>query len=107
MKLLWNDSIMSATEYPNGWVFLRWEDNKHGRLQKRLVYNLIAAEDYILQHGLKGWFTSSELAHAQFQMLLYKVGARFMMKDTEYVYMNKWLLRPEDKYNHCLRKVAA
>lgn len=98
MKKIFDDHIMEATEYPEGWLFFRWVSNKHGRLQKRLVKDLMLMEDVIIAKGLKGWFTSSELAHKDFQMILHRVGARFLAKDSEYVYMNKWLTRPEDKY---------
>jgi hypothetical protein len=98
MKKIFDDGIMEVTEYPEGWLFLRWLDNKHGRLQRKLLKDLFHVEQLILKRGLKGWFTSSEIAHRKFQMLLHKIGAQFMAKDPEYVYMNKWITRPEDKY---------
>ena len=101
--MIFDDGIMEATEYPEGWLFFRWMDNKHGRLQKRLVKDLMAMETIILERGLKGWFTSSELAHTGFQMLLHRIGAKFMAKDLQYIYMNKWITRPEDKYKGATR----
>jgi hypothetical protein len=98
MKVIFSDGIMEATEYPEGWLFLRWIDNKHGRLQKKLLKDLFHVEQLILKRGLKGWLTSSEVAHREFQMLLHKVGAQFMAKDPEYIYFNKWITRPEDIY---------
>ena len=67
-------------------------------LQKQLVKDLIWVEKHILENNLKGWFTSSELAHKDFQKILHKVGARFMSQDTDFVYMNKWLEKKEDAY---------
>ncbi len=99
MIKIFDDGIMEATFYPEGWLFLRWLDNKVGYLQKNLVKDLMWAEDHILKNKLKGWFTSSELAHKDFQLILHKVGAVFMAKDPEYIYFQKWIHKPEDKYH--------
>ena len=94
---------MEATQYPEGWVFLRWIDNKRGYLQKKLVKDLLHMERYILENGLKGWFTSSEQDHKDFQMILHKVGAKYMAKDPEFIYFSKWIQNEGDKY---VRKCA-
>ena len=95
---LFNNGTIEATLYPEGWVFLRWVNNKHGRLQKKLVKDLKMIEAYILTFKLKGWFTSSEIAHKDFQMLLHKVGAKFMNKDTDFIYFQKWIQNEGDLY---------
>ena len=71
---IFDDGILEATLYPNRWVFCRWIDNKHGRLQKRLIRDLNAIEKYILDSQLYGWFTDSELSHNEFHKLLVKFG---------------------------------
>jgi len=98
MTVIFSDGVMEATYYPEGWLFLRWLNNKVGRLSKQLVMDLMWAERHILQHHLKGWFTSSEIEHKDFQKILHKVGARFMSQDTDFVYLNKWLEKEGDKY---------
>ena len=98
MQTIFSDGIMEVTEYPEGWLFLRWSDNKHGRLQKKLVQDLMFIEDLILKRGFKGWFTSSEIDHRDFQMILHKVGASFMAKDAAFVYLKKSIAKPEDLY---------
>lgn len=103
MKKIFDDKIMEATEYPEGWIFLRWLDNKVGRLSVKLVKDLMFMEDFILKYGYKGWFTSSEIAHHDFQMLLHKVGAKFMAKDTDFVYLCKWVQNESDKYKGATR----
>jgi len=99
MKQIFNDGVMEVTEYPEGWVFLRWIDNEKGFLQKRLVKDLVYIEKYILDNHLKGWFTSSELDHRDFQMILHRVGGKVMAKDPSYVYFHKWISKPEDLHN--------
>jgi hypothetical protein len=99
VQVIFNDGIMEVTYFPEGWLFLRWVDNKIGHLEKQLVKDLIWAEKHILVNKLKGWFTSSELAHTDFHMILHKVGAKFMGKDTDYCYFNKWIEKPEDAYH--------
>lgn len=98
MKKIFDDGIMEATEYPEGWLFLRWLDNKVGHLSVKLVKDLMFMENFILKCGYKGWFTSSENDHHEFQMLLHKVGAKFMAKDTDFVYLLKWIQNESDKY---------
>ena len=98
MTTLFNDGVMEATIYPEGWIFVRWIQNMHGRLQKKLVKDLMQVEQYILINHLKGWFTSSETDHHEFQSFIKRVGATFMAKDPTYIYFKKWLLKPEDKY---------
>lgn len=106
MNVIFTDGIMEATIYPEGWLFLRWLENKHGRLQRKLVKDLRKMEDYIFTNGLKGWFTSSEIAHTDFQMLLHKIGATFMAKDPEYIYFQKWISKESDKYRKKVKKVV-
>jgi len=98
-ELLCNDGVIEATLYPEGWLYLRWMQNKHGRLQKRLVMDLMCLEDYILANGLKGWFTRSEKVHYDFHKLLKRVGAReWLWEEPDYIQFNKWVLKPEDLY---------
>jgi len=75
MTKIFDDGILEATLYKNGWVFCRWLDNQHGRLQKRLIRDLNRVERNILRLGLHGWFTDSELEHTEFHKLLTKFGA--------------------------------
>lgn len=98
MRIIFTDGIMEATQYPDGWIFLRWLDNKRGYLQKKLLQDLVKMESYIFDNKLKGWFTSSEKDHTDFQMLLHRIGAKFMMKDAAFVYFNKWIQKEGDKY---------
>lgn len=107
METLWNDGIMEVTVYPEGWLFLRWMKNHYGHLQRKLLLDFMQAERYVLTNGLNGWFTSSELPHREFQRLLYRIGARFMMKDKDFVYMNKWILKDSDLYIPGIRKKVA
>jgi hypothetical protein len=71
---IFNDGILEATLYPSKWVFCRWVDNKHGRLQKRLIKDLNDIERYIYSKKLHGWFTDSEINHSNFHKLLIKFG---------------------------------
>jgi len=76
MKKIFDDGILEATLYPDkGWVFVRWLQNTHGRLQKKLVKDLNWIERFILAAKLHGWFTDSELEHIAFHRLLIKFGA--------------------------------
>lgn len=76
MKKIFDDGILEATLYPESrWVFVRWIQNKHGRLQKKLVHDLNGIEQMILNKGWSGWFTDSELSHTDFHKLLIKFGA--------------------------------
>ena len=72
---IFDDGILEATLYPSKWVFVRWIQNKHGRLQKALIKDLNMVEHNILRLGLHGWFTDSELEHSEFHRLLTKFGA--------------------------------
>jgi len=72
---IFDDGILEAILYPNQWVFVRWLDNKHGRLQKKLIKDLNYMERVILDSHYKGWFTLSELTHTAFHKLLCKFGA--------------------------------
>lgn len=74
MTKIFDDGILEATVYPNRWVFCRWLDNQHGRLQKRLIKDLNHIEQFILAGKLNGWFTDSELIHTAFHKLLVKFG---------------------------------
>ena len=71
---IFDDGILEATLYPNRWVFCRWVQNQHGRLQKRLIKDLFHVERLILKERLYGWFTDSELGHKDFHKLLVKFG---------------------------------
>ena len=75
MTKIFDDGILEATLYKNGWIFCRWVDNKHGKLQKKLIKDLNMVERNILRLGLHGWFTDSELEHTTFHKLLEKFGA--------------------------------
>lgn len=75
MRKIFDDGILEAILYPNRWVFVRWMQNAHGRLQKRLVMDLSLIERMILANRWTGWFTDSELTHDNFHKLLTKFGA--------------------------------
>lgn len=72
---IFDDGILEATLYPNKWVFCRWIQNRHGRLQKKLIKDLNLIEIFIFKSKLIGWFTDSELVHTDFHKLLTKFGA--------------------------------
>lgn len=74
MTKIFDDGILEATLYTNKWVFCKWIDNKHGRLQKKLIKDLNAIEQIILDSKFYGWFTDSELVHKDFHKLLVKFG---------------------------------
>ena len=74
MTKIFDDGILEATLLPDNWVCCRWIDNKHGRLQKRLIKDLNNIEKIILSLKLKGWLTSSEVGHTAFHRLLEKFG---------------------------------
>jgi hypothetical protein len=74
MKTIFNDGILEAKLYPNRWVFCRWVQNQHGRLQKKLIKDLNLIETFIFKSKLVGWFTDSELTHKDFHKLLIKFG---------------------------------
>jgi hypothetical protein len=75
METIFNDGILEAKLMPSRWVFCRWVDNKHGRLQKQLIRDLNNIERKILDSKFHGWFTDSELNHTDFHKLLIKFGA--------------------------------
>lgn len=75
MTSFFNDGVLEATLYSNNWVFVRWLQNKHGRLQKTLIRDLMHIEQVVLRAKLHGWFTDSELTHTDFHKLLIKFGA--------------------------------
>jgi len=75
MTKIFDDGILEATLYPSKWVFVRWIQNKHGRLQKKLIKDLNAMERHIFKEKLFGWFTDSEIGHREFHKLLIKFGA--------------------------------
>jgi hypothetical protein len=74
MKTIFNDGILEAKLMPSQWVFCRWVDNKHGRLQKRLIKDLNDIERFIYAKKLRGWFAESEINHSNFHKLLIKFG---------------------------------
>ena len=51
---IFDDGILEATLYPNKWVFCRWVQNKHGRLQKKLIKDLNLIEEFIFKSKLVG-----------------------------------------------------
>jgi hypothetical protein len=89
MQKIYDDGILEATLYPDRWVFCRWIDNKHGRLQKRLIRDLKMIEQVILRDKLMGWFTLSELCHKEFHKLLTKFGCEAAQVDGPYQYFIK------------------
>ena len=96
MTKIFDDGILEATLYPNRWVFCRWVDNKHGRLQKRLIRDLNAIEKMILDSKWYGWFTDSELAHKDFHKLLVKFGCLPREIDGNFQRFIKPLLKQSD-----------
>ena len=93
---IFDDGILEATLLPNRWVFVRWVQNKHGRLQKKLIKDLNAIEQMILGLKLPGWITSSELAHTDFHKLLEKFGARAREIEGEFQFFVKPILKAGD-----------
>lgn len=75
METIFNDGILEAILYPSKWVYVRWIQNTHGRLQKTLIKDLAYIEKVILDSKLHGWFTDSELVHENFHKLLTRFGA--------------------------------
>lgn len=96
MIQIFNDGILEATLLPTQWVFVRWVQNKHGRLQKKLIKDLNAIEQLILGLKLPGWMTSSEVSHTDFHKLLEKFGARAREVDGDFQYFVKPLLTEGD-----------
>lgn len=74
MTKIFDDGILEATLYPSKWVFVRWIENKRGKLQKTLIKDLNFIEQLIFKSKLSGWFTDSELTHREFHKLLLKFG---------------------------------
>jgi hypothetical protein len=93
---IFDDGILEATLYPNRWVFCRWMQNKHGRLQKNLIRDLNAIEKYILDSQLYGWFTDSELSHNEFHKLLVKFGCLPREIEGQYQRFIKPILKAAD-----------
>jgi hypothetical protein len=96
MVTMFNDGVLEATLYSNKWVFCRWAQNQHGRLQKRLIKDLNFIEKTILETKLAGWFTSSELSHKAFHRLLEKFGCRAREIDGNFQYFVKPILKEGD-----------
>lgn len=94
---IFNDGVLKATLYPDlKWVFCRWVQNEHGRLQKKLIKDLNLIEKYILKSKWHGWFTDSELAHTDFHKLLIKFGAMPREISGEYKRFLKPILKEGD-----------
>lgn len=89
MKTILNDGVMEALICPSNWVFVRWIQNKHGRLQKRLIKDLNAIEKIVLTLRWNGWFTASEISHTDFHKLLRKFGAKESEKEGDFQYFIK------------------
>lgn len=70
-----SDGFLEATLYQNSWIYCRWIQNQHGRLQKTLIKDLYHIEKVILRSKLRGWFTDSQLIHRDFHKLLIRFGA--------------------------------
>jgi hypothetical protein len=75
MTKIFDDGILEVILYPSKWVFVRWIQNKHGRLQKTLIKDLMETEQKIWANKWHGWFTLSEEHHKDFHKLLTKFGA--------------------------------
>lgn len=103
IKKIFDDGILEATLYPNQWVFVRWIQNKHGRLQKALIKDLNMIERNILRLKLHGWFTRSELEHTAFHRLLTKFGAMPREVQEGFQYFIKPILKEGDLH---VRKTA-
>lgn len=76
MTKIYDDGVLEADLYDDGWVFVRWIQNMRGRLQKSLVRQMLKMEQIILGMRARGWFTRSEADHADFHKLLEKFGAK-------------------------------
>lgn len=96
MRKIFNDGFLEAVLYPSNWVFVRWIQNKHGRLQKTLIKDLNMVERNILRLKLHGWFTDSELEHEDFHKLLIKFGALPREIIGKYQRFLKPILKAED-----------
>ena len=97
MTTIFNDGVLEAILYPErGWVFCRWLQNKHGRLQKKLIKDLNFVERYIYENKFRGWFTLSELDHTEFHKLLTKFGAMPREVVGGFQYFIKPLLNKKD-----------
>jgi len=98
MTKIFDDGVLEATLYPNKWVFCRWVQNGHGRLQKKLIKDLNMMEDFIFRTKLIGWFTDSELCHKNFHHLLVKFGCIPREVIGNYQRFIKPLLKEGDKH---------
>lgn len=96
MRKIFDDGILEATLYPSKWVFVRWIQSKHGKLQKALIKDLIHIERSIWKDKLNGWFTDSELTHKDFHRLLIKFGAMPREVIGEYQRFLKPILKESD-----------
>lgn len=99
---IFNDGVLEATLTPGKWVYCRWVQNKHGRLQKKLIKDLNDIERYIYKTGLSGWFTDSELNHSNFHKLLIKFGCLAREIEGEY----QRFLKPIRNVNDLHQKVG-
>jgi hypothetical protein len=87
---IFDDGILEATFYPDKkWVFCRWIQNTHGKLQKQLVRDVRLIEYLIKKEGWQGWFTLSELAHKEFHKILTKFGCEAAQIEGNYQYFLK------------------
>ena len=90
MQKIFDDGILEATLYPDkGWVFCRWLQNKRGKLQKKLIRDILVVEKLIKHKGWFGWFTLSDLEHKEFQRLLQKFGCEAAQIDGDFQYFIK------------------
>jgi len=87
---MFNDGILEATLYSNKWVFCRWVQNQHGKLQKKLIKDLNMIEKIILDSKLSGWYTRSEEGHTAFHRLLEKFGC--LPREVDHGF--KWFVKP-------------
>ena len=97
MMKIFDDGILEAVLYEDrAWVFCRWLQNKHGRLQKQLIKDLNHIENVIWKERWRGWFTLSECGHKEFHRLLEKFGARAREIEGEFQYFIKPILKEGD-----------
>lgn len=96
MTTIFNDGTLEAILYPNKWVFVRWVQNNHGKLQKKLIKDLIDIEHKIFKTKLLGWFTLSENDHKDFHKLLQKFGAVPGIVEGNFQYFTKPIMTEGD-----------
>lgn len=99
---IFDDGILEATLYPNRWVFCRWIQNQHGRLQKSLIKDLNFIETFIFKSGLVGWFTDSELSHSDFHKLLVRFGCLHGEIEGNFQRFIKPIIRIEDLHSRVM-----